>query len=191
MMPVKSYIRATSSQILVRLLNIKNIGGVSDNCFDELLSLIKDALPNGVALPKNFHDAKKFVKDIGVSYECIDTYPNDCILFKKQYADATICPVCHASRWKSEKVGLDGRRVHRVPQKVVRHFPLKRRLQRLFMSSRTAPLMRWHEEGRTKDGATGDSWMLVTSLDFKLDPSMVPKSFVNLLFHSQGMKYLN
>jgi len=127
-------------------------------------------------LPKNFHDAKKFVKAIGVSYECIDAYPNDCILFKKQYADATICPVCHASRWKSEKVGLDGRRVHRVPQKVVRHFPLKRRLQRLFMSSRTAPLMRWHEEGHTKDGllrhpADSPAWKHFDAMhrDFKLE----------------------
>ncbi|KAL6654069.1 hypothetical protein ACP70R_007534 [Stipagrostis hirtigluma subsp. patula] len=138
-------------QFLVRLLNIKNLWGVSNSCFDDLLSLIKDALPNGAALPKNFHDAKKFVKAIGVAYECIDACKNDCILFRKEYADATFCPVCHASRWKSVKSGVDGRRVHKVPQKVVRHFPLKKRLQRLFMSSKTAPLIRWHDEGRTKD----------------------------------------
>jgi len=29
---------------------------------------------------------------------------------------------------------------------------LKKRLQRLFMSSKTACDMRWHSEGRTKDG---------------------------------------
>jgi hypothetical protein len=96
-------------QFLVRLLNIKNIGGVSDDYFDELLSLIMDALLDSVTLPKNFYAAKKFVKAIGVSYECIDACPNDCILFREKYADAKSCPVCHASRWKSEKVGLDGR----------------------------------------------------------------------------------
>uniref|UniRef100_A0A0A9HG26 Transposase-associated domain-containing protein n=1 Tax=Arundo donax TaxID=35708 RepID=A0A0A9HG26_ARUDO len=139
-------------QFLVRLLNIKNLWGVSNDCFDELLSLIKEALPGGEALPKNFHDAKKFVKAIGVAYECINACKNDYILYRKEYANATSCPVCGASRWKIEKTGVDGRRVHRVPQKVVRHFPLKKRLQRLFMSSKTAALMRWHSEDRTKDG---------------------------------------
>ena len=57
-------------------------------------------------MPKNFHDAKKFVKAIGVSYECIDACPNDYILFKKQYADATICPVCHGVGGRVRKLGL-------------------------------------------------------------------------------------
>lgn len=40
----------------------------------------------------------------------------------------------------------------KVPVKVLRYFPLIPRLQRLFMCSKTATLMRWHEEERTKDG---------------------------------------
>ncbi|XP_028094798.1 uncharacterized protein LOC114294835 [Camellia sinensis] len=40
----------------------------------------------------------------------------------------------------------------RIPQKIVRYFPLIPRLQRLFMSSKTASLMRWHVEGRIDDG---------------------------------------
>lgn len=139
-------------QFLVRLLNIKNIWGISNGCFDEILTLMKEVLPNAEALPKNFHDAKKFVKAIGVGYECIDACKNDCILFRKEFADATVCPTCKASRWKIEKRGIDGKRVHKVPQKVVRHFPLKKRLQWLFMCSKTAPYMRWHSEGRTQDG---------------------------------------
>jgi hypothetical protein len=34
----------------------------------------------------------------------------------------------------------------------LRHFPLIPRLQRLFMCSKTAKEMRWHEEERSKDG---------------------------------------
>jgi len=40
---------------------------------------------------------------------------------------------------------------HKVP-KVLRHFPLIPRLQRLFMCSKTTDSMRWHDEERSKDG---------------------------------------
>jgi len=35
---------------------------------------------------------------------------------------------------------------------VLRYFPLKPRLQRLFMSSKTAKSMRWHANSENKDG---------------------------------------
>ncbi|CAK8534617.1 unnamed protein product [Lathyrus sativus] len=64
--------------------------------------------------------------------------------------------ICKASRWKefsqvesesSEHAKYD----HKVPAKILRHFPLIPRFQRLFMCSKTAKEMRWHE-GRSKDG---------------------------------------
>ncbi|KAK9928672.1 hypothetical protein M0R45_025795 [Rubus argutus] len=42
--------------------------------------------------------------------------------------------------------------VKRRAAKQARYFPLKPRLQRLYMSSKTAKLMRWHGEERTDDG---------------------------------------
>jgi hypothetical protein len=36
--------------------------------------------------------------------------------------------------------------------KVLRYFPIKKRLQRLFLTSKTASLTRWHDKGRKKDG---------------------------------------
>jgi hypothetical protein len=36
--------------------------------------------------------------------------------------------------------------------KVLRYFPIKKRLQRLFLTSKTASLTRWHDKGRQKDG---------------------------------------
>jgi len=116
------------------LRNFIELALSSNGCFDDLLSLIKEALPEDELLPKNFHEAKKFVKAIGIGYKCIDACINDCILFRKEYANAKFCLVCKTSRWKSVKGGVDGRHVHRVPAKVVRHFPLKKRLQRLFMN---------------------------------------------------------
>ncbi|XP_027186063.1 uncharacterized protein [Cicer arietinum] len=39
-----------------------------------------------------------------------------------------------------------------LPAKILRWFPLKPRLQRLFMSSKVVESMRWHHEGRLNDG---------------------------------------
>ena len=39
-----------------------------------------------------------------------------------------------------------------VPIKILRHFLLIPRLKRLYMSSKIAPLMRWHAERRKEDG---------------------------------------
>ena len=55
-------------------------------------------------------------------------------------------------RWKSEKKSLDGKRDYKVPKKVLRYFPIKKRLQRLFISSNTATLTRWHDKERVDDG---------------------------------------
>ncbi|KAG6395273.1 hypothetical protein SASPL_145915 [Salvia splendens] len=57
----------------------------------------------------------------------------------------------------------------KVAQKVLWYFPLKPRLQRLFMSSKTASHMRWHAESRTKDGymrhpADSPAWSTYDSL---------------------------
>ncbi|XP_042974567.1 uncharacterized protein LOC122306194 [Carya illinoinensis] len=40
---------------------------------------------------------------------------------------------------------------HRLPKKVLRYFPLKPRLQRLFVSKKTAQVMRWHKTERVDD----------------------------------------
>jgi hypothetical protein len=44
------------------------------------------------------------------------------------------------------------KREHKVPCKVLRYFPIKRRLQRLFLSSKTTSDMRWHDEECIQDG---------------------------------------
>ncbi|XP_025795594.1 uncharacterized protein LOC112875826 isoform X2 [Panicum hallii] len=101
---------------------------------------------------KTFMKQKKMVKSVGVGYTSIHACENDCILFWREYEKSDCCPKCNVSRWKSEKKSLDGKRDYKVPRKVLRYFPIKKRLQRLFISSRTATLTRWHEEHRLKDG---------------------------------------
>ncbi|XP_058009346.1 uncharacterized protein LOC131183171 [Hevea brasiliensis] len=57
--------------------------------------------------------------------------------------------------WKTDKYnGEDKVKTNgkRIPKKILRYFPLKPRLQRLFMSTKTASLMRWHKDKRVDDG---------------------------------------
>ena len=46
-----------------------------------LLELQRDLLPEGHLVPKNFNEAKKIVKSIGLGYVNIHACENDCILF--------------------------------------------------------------------------------------------------------------
>ncbi|CAD6269692.1 unnamed protein product [Miscanthus lutarioriparius] len=107
----------TQLRFLIRLLRIKLLGGWSDRSMNLLLDLLNDALPEGSNLPRNFHEAKKLVKSIGVGYNSIHACPNDCVLYWKENVDLNECPKCEVSRWKSDRKSLDGRHVYKVPKK--------------------------------------------------------------------------
>jgi hypothetical protein len=53
------------------------------------------------------------------------------VLFRKKYAKLDNCLVCGLSRW------VDAER-KKIPQKVLRHFPLIPRLQRMFVNKEAA-----------------------------------------------------
>lgn len=55
------------------------------------------------------------------------------------------CPFCNAFRFK--RVGLS-----RVPNKVLRHFPLAPHLKRMLSTPKLASLMTWHGENISMDG---------------------------------------
>lgn len=144
---------------IVRLFHLKCLNGWTNSSFTALLTLIKEALPDGETLPNSFYEAKKIINDLGLQYKKIDACPNDCQLYYKGTAIASSCNTCGASRWKSSDNNVEcdtstsNKKVgKKISAKVVWHFPLKPRLQRLFMSSKTASLMRWHHDGRIKDG---------------------------------------
>jgi len=77
----------TQLRFLVRLLHLKLLGGWTDRSFNLLLDLLNDALPEGSSLPRNFHEAKKLVKSIGIGYISIHACENDCILYWKDNSD--------------------------------------------------------------------------------------------------------
>ncbi|KAL3826143.1 hypothetical protein ACJIZ3_022172 [Penstemon smallii] len=114
-----------------------------------LLELIRQVLPNGETLPKTFYEAKSLLRELGLGYETIHACKYDCVLYWKEFKDCQECPRCATSRWEKN----DGKG-KKIPHKVLRYFPLKPRLQRLFMSRKTAEDMRWHKKKRMDDETT-------------------------------------
>lgn len=108
------------------------------------------------------------IRSLGLRYEKIHACENDCVLFWKHNAKAESCLVCGKSRWKSrESQKVDGATTEKsgskIPRKVLRYFPLKPRLQRLFTSSEIASDMTWNHDQHLKDGilrhpADSDTW---------------------------------
>ncbi|XP_052115489.1 uncharacterized protein LOC107478330 [Arachis duranensis] len=67
-----------------------------------------------------------------------------------------------------------------IPAKILRYFPLKPRIKKLFISSKTADLMTWHNKGHKNDGklrhpADSPAWKTFDSLhsNFALEPQNV------------------
>ncbi|XP_020243280.1 uncharacterized protein LOC109821506 [Asparagus officinalis] len=117
--------------------------------------LNEELLPGESTLPNSYDEAKKLIRDLGLSYEKIDSCPFSCMLFWKSEEGLDTCQRCGASRWKLDKHGKEIKRKSngkKIPQKTLRYFPLKPRLQRLYMSSKTASDMRWHHERQVEDG---------------------------------------
>ncbi|XP_074327690.1 uncharacterized protein LOC141665601 [Apium graveolens] len=135
---------------LVRLYQLKCIHGFSESGFSDLLELIKEVFPH-VNLPSSFSVAKE--------NERLENYAK-----------------CGTSRWrvveKKAKARSDANielaSNPKIPAKVMRYFPLKPRLQRMFLSSGFSSSMTWHALSRKKDGrlrhpADGKGWKLMDS----------------------------
>ncbi|XP_040364493.1 uncharacterized protein LOC121050025 [Rosa chinensis] len=133
---------------------VKVLNGWTDKSFKDLLDICNESMPEGVNLPNSYYQAQKLTEDLGFTYNTVDACPNSCMLFRNEDINLDQCLICKASRWKEDGCSLvsDLGPGKRKAAKQARYFPLKPRLQRLFMSSKIATLMRWHAEKRTDDG---------------------------------------
>jgi len=133
------------------LYRIKVKSGMSESYFDQLMTLVHDMLPLDNVLPKSTDEMKKFLKVFGFGYDVIHACKNDCILYRKQYAELVCCPRCSESRWERDK--HTGEEKKGVPCKVLRYFPIKERFKRMFRSKRLAEDLCWHFNNATEDGS--------------------------------------
>ncbi|WVZ71512.1 hypothetical protein U9M48_020091 [Paspalum notatum var. saurae] len=142
---------------VIKLLHMKSLYRISNSAFTAILKLLAEAFPEGNILPKSYNAAKSLLKELGLGYESIHVCFNNCVLFRKKYAKLDNCPVCGLSRWK------DAER-KKIPQKVLRYFPLVPRLKRMFVTFEAAEAAQWHELKRKRSDkemshpADGEAW---------------------------------
>jgi hypothetical protein len=132
-------------------------------------------LPEENRLKENFYAAKSMMKPLGLGYQKIDMCPNFCMLYYIENAEMTECMTCGHSRYKPRT----GRGKTLVAYKKLRYFPITPRLQRLFMSPRTAEHMTWHQAHHAVDGvmvhpstAKHGNALIVFILTFQLNQGM-------------------
>ena len=115
---------------------LKCLHGWSNESFTSLLELLKEAIPE-LNIPQSYNKTKSVVKNLGLDYDKIDAYPNDCMLFRNDHKDDEFCHTCGASRYiQAPKVDSElesSKKQHRVSAKTLRHFSLVSRLKRLFI----------------------------------------------------------
>ena len=149
----------TRLSFTAKLLEFKNASNCSDKAFNSLIKIIMDVLPKKHTLPESYYEMKKVMKSLRVEYEKIDVCENDCMLFYGDDKDKIVCDICSCNRYldKSRKNGK------KIPRKILRHFPLIPRLQRLYMSAHTSNHMRYYKnrevnEKEISHPADGDEW---------------------------------
>ncbi|CAA7013323.1 unnamed protein product [Microthlaspi erraticum] len=143
---------------MLKLYHIKCITKISDKGMSMIIDLLNEAFKHA-KFPASLHDLKKTVRKLGLQYESIHACPNDCMLFWGEDSGRETCKICETSRWKmkgneaeNEEVSEKKKKNKKQAAKVLRYFPLKPRLQRLFMSSKTVESMKWHALAENKDG---------------------------------------
>ncbi|XP_039117900.1 uncharacterized protein LOC120253690 [Dioscorea cayenensis subsp. rotundata] len=150
----------------IRLFHLKCMCGMTGKWLDLLIEFLQEFFPLAV-IPRSSHESKKVIKDLGLGYEKIHICPNYCMLYWEHNEHQQSCHVCECSHWVSNDPKHpsddDGDIVHKRHAKVLRYFPLIPRLQRIFMSSKTAVDMVWHATSRTNDGclrcpADAEAW---------------------------------
>jgi hypothetical protein len=114
---------------VIKMLHVKSYHRITNSAFSAIMKILSEAFPQFNTIPKSYDEAKKMLRELGLGYESIHVCPNNCVLFRKTYVELDSCPVCEASRWKDPER-------KKVPAKVLRHFPLVPRLQRLFVSKK-------------------------------------------------------
>ena len=116
--------------------------------------LLKKLLPENNMLPKNHYEEKKILCLVGMEYQKIHACPNDCILYRNQFAEMHSCPTCGVSHYKikNHESSDDTTIENSHPTKVCWYLPIIPRFKRLFANGHDAKQLMSHVKGRKSDG---------------------------------------
>ena len=98
-------------------------------------------LPQGNILPSSYQSAFKLIEPLLLKPRVYDVCPNDCIVYRGDYENSTVCPKCGSARYFTKK----------VPAKKFIYFPLGPKIARLFSSSSISQLIQAHPGDLQRD----------------------------------------
>jgi len=144
----------TRLSTVLALVNLKARFGWSDKSLTELLVLLKNMLPNDNKLPNSHYETNKILCPVGMEYKKIHACRNDCVLYRKEFAELRNCPTCGVSRYKQndEEYTDDVAITNSRPAKVCWYLPIIPRFKRLFATAHDASNLQWHAVDRINDG---------------------------------------
>ena len=126
---------------------------MSERGYNQMMQLLKEALPEDNTDLDSFYRTKKLVRSLGLPVEKIDCCESGCMLYQGDDEHLTSCTFLGHDRYKRH-VGSRKRKL--IPYKKMYYFPLIRRLKRLYASNATTVEMRWHHEHTKEDGVIRD-----------------------------------
>jgi hypothetical protein len=114
------------------------------------LTLLKDKLSQGNAVPEAVYEAKKIICPLGLEVEKIHACKNDCILHcGVEYKNLEKCPICGLDGFNHRKDGGDVENCNKRkggPKKVFWYFLIIPHLKHWLGKKKESELLRWHKE---------------------------------------------
>ena len=126
-----------------RLMGIKTDYNLAEDCVDAIADFVKGILPEDNVAPGSYYEVQKLVAGLGLSYQVIDVCSDNCMIYWRADEQRVTCKFCGKPHYKDTSGRVP------VPYKRMWYLPLTERLQRLYLSERTAQPMRWHAEHST------------------------------------------
>jgi hypothetical protein len=106
--------------------------------YNDLAKLISDILLKSHKVSKDMYQSKKLLSGLGMKYEKIDVWPDNCMVFLKEHAKEKKC-LKYGKSMFIEVVNEDDDKVMiEVTHKQLHYFPITPRLKLLLISERTA-----------------------------------------------------
>jgi hypothetical protein len=103
---------------MVKLFQLKASNRLSDFSLKDLLTLLKDMLPQGNVAPETIYKAKQIIYPLVFEVEKNHACRNDCILYRgSEYEDLEKCPICGLDRFNRRKVSGDDENYNRNGRK--------------------------------------------------------------------------
>ncbi len=122
------------------LVNLCTVHRVTNKFVDEFFALLHQHLLLKLnCLMGSYYATKTLTQKLGLNYKVIHTCAKGCILFRGEHSDDIRCPKCDGPHYKDESNKS-------LQVKVLRHFPIIRRLQRMYKTLALFELMEWHSQ---------------------------------------------